>query len=93
MVANARWKYHEYVGYAPELFDLETDLLETRNLASDSGHVETCAEMRAALYSICDPEAIDAQAKADQDRLVARFGGPEAAFNTGPSGATPVPGN
>ena len=93
MVANAHWKYHEYVGYAPELFNLEADPLETRNLASDPEHAEKCAEMRAALYAICDPTTVDAQAKADQDRLVARFGGPEAAFNTGPSGATPVPGN
>ena len=93
MVANARWKYHEYVGYESELFDLEADPLETRNLANDPGHVETCSEMRAALYAICDPETVDARAKADQDMLVARFGGPEAAFKTGPSGATPVPGN
>lgn len=92
MVADARWKYHEYVGYPPELFDLEADPLETVNLAQDPAHAGQVARMRAALHAICDPVAVDAQAKADQDALVARFGGPETAFRTGSPGATPVPG-
>ncbi len=91
MVADARWTYHEYIGYEPELFDLANDPLETRNLASDPGFAAERRRMRAALHAICDPKAVDARAKADQDQLVARFGGPEQAFNTGPSGATPVP--
>lgn len=93
MVVNARWKYHEYVGYAPELFDLETDPLESRNLAGDPTFANEEELMRHALHAICDPVEVDARAKADQDRLVARFGGPVKAFHTGPSGATPVPGN
>jgi choline-sulfatase len=93
MVADARWKYHEYVGYEPELFDLAQDPLETRNLAGDPDFASERDRLRDALYSICDPVAVDTRAKADQDRLVARYGGPEKAFNTGPSGATPVPGS
>jgi choline-sulfatase len=92
MVANARWKYHEYAGYAPELFDLEADPLELRNLAEHPGHADQRRKMRDALHGICDPLAVDAQAKADQNLLVERFGGKETAFGTGPSGATPVPG-
>jgi len=92
MVADARWKYHEYVGYAPELFDLQSDPLERYNLATDPAYATQEARMRTALHAICDPESVDARAKADQDKLVARFGGPEKAFHTGPSGATPVPG-
>ena len=92
MVANARWKYHHYIGYPPELFDLDADPLETRNLATDPDAAARLGRMRDALLAICDPDAMDAAAKADQDHLVARFGGPEAAFRTGPTGATPVPG-
>ncbi|MFK7751734.1 MAG: sulfatase-like hydrolase/transferase [Sedimentitalea sp.] len=91
MVANARWKYHHYVGYPPELFDLHLDPLERHNLAPDPAHAGPCADMARALSRICDPDAIDRAAKADQDRLVARFGGAEQAFRTGPAGATPVP--
>lgn len=91
MVANARWKHHHYVGYPPELFDLDADPFETRNLADHPDHAETLAQMRRALLAVCDPDVVDAAAKADQDRLVARFGGPDRAFAMGPAGATPVP--
>lgn len=91
MIANAAWKYHEYVGYPPELFDLTVDPLETKNLADDLRYANHLHELRTKLYAICDPKTTDALAKADQDKLVDRFGGPEQAFNTGPSGATPVP--
>lgn len=91
MIANARWKYHEYVGYPSELFDLAEDPEETCNLTNDPAYSEQLNLMRAALHDICDPIEIDARAKADQDKLVARFGGPEQAFKAGPSGATPAP--
>ena len=91
LVANARWTYHEYVGYAPELFDLKNDPLEQHNLAGYPAYSEQRDRMRRALYGICEPAAVDARAKEDQDKLVARFGGPQRAFATGPKGATPVP--
>jgi choline-sulfatase len=47
--------------------------------------------MASLLNQMLDPEATDQRAKADQDALVARFGGREAALGKGPAGASPVP--
>ncbi|MBV7394779.1 sulfatase-like hydrolase/transferase [Mameliella sediminis] len=92
MVANADWSYHHYIGYPPQLFDLDNDPLQTRNLAGQARYEPVETRLRNALFAICDPEEVDTRAKADQDRLVAQFGGPEAAYDTGPAGASPVPG-
>ena len=91
MVANRRWKYHHYVGYAPELFDLKSDPLETINLAAAPSHAEVARTMHGKLTRICDPEAVDRAAKDDQNALIASFGGRVAASRIGPEGASPVP--
>jgi choline-sulfatase len=92
MLRKGRWKYHEYVGYAPELFDLDSDPNEVTNRATDPSCAAIVAELRTALRRIVDPEAADRQAKADQKALVERFGGRQAAFRMGTEGATPAPG-
>jgi choline-sulfatase len=92
MLRKGRYKLHHYVGYPPELFDLASDPEETRDLASNPAHGAVLADCEAALRNICNPEAVDARAKSDQDRLVATFGGAEAAFNAGTPAATPAPG-
>jgi choline-sulfatase len=91
MLRKGRWKYHEYVGYEPELFDLETDPDETIDRAGDPACARIVAGLRSDLRGIVDPAAADAQARADQRALVARFGGREAAFRVGVEGATPAP--
>jgi choline-sulfatase len=47
--------------------------------------------MASLLNQMLDPDVIDQRAKADQDALVTRFGGREAALGKGPMGASPVP--
>lgn len=91
MLRKGRWKYHHYVGFDPELFDLETDPEETTNLACDPRTSRVTKSMHEALLDICNPEQTDAQAFADQAELVRRFGGREAAFKIGAAAATPAP--
>ena len=92
VLAHGRWKYHYYVGYAPELFDLDADPEETRDLAGDAAHAGVLREFEARLRAIVDPERVDRRAKDDQNALVARHGGRDKALGIGPPGATPAPG-
>ena len=94
MLRQGRWKYHHYVGFPPELFDLETDPEELIDLAADATHASVLRRLHEALLAICDPAAVDRQAKADQAALIHRHGGPEAAHRLGSSTSTPasVPG-
>lgn len=91
MLANADFKYHYYVGLEPELFDLRQDPEETRNLAGDPEYAHILADFEARLRSLLDPEAVNRQAKADQQKLVDAFGGRDVALRTGTPAATPVP--
>ena len=90
MLACGRYKYHHYVGFAPELFDLDEDPDETRDLAADPAHAPVLRELEARLRAMLDPERVDRLAKDDQNALVARFGGRERALRSGTPGATPV---
>jgi choline-sulfatase len=91
MLRKGRWKLHYYVGFPPELFDLETDPEEMTDLAADPAYASTIAMMEAELRKICDPEAMDQLAFADQDAMIERYGGREAALKLGAPAATPPP--
>jgi choline-sulfatase len=93
MLRNGRWKYHHYVRHEPELFDLVSDPEETTNLAHVRQYADVLQTMHAELTRRCDPEAIDAEAKADQAALIERLGGMDAVMNMGRavSGGTPPP--
>ncbi len=51
MIRTERWKYILYEGYPPQLFDLEKDADEFRDLAGDPAHAGTCADMRERLFT------------------------------------------
>ena len=91
MVARGRYKYHHYVGYEPELFDLEDDPEEAHDLARSGAHVAVRDEFAQRLRAIVDPVMADRRAKDDQNLLVERVGGRAVAFGLGKIGATPVP--
>ena len=79
MLRHGRYKYIEYVGERPQLFNLDSDPEEMVNLATDPDHKRALEECARRLREICNPSAVDARAKADQARRVAEVGGVEAA--------------
>ena len=91
LVRKGRYKLHHYLGYEPELFDLEADPEETTNLAGDPAHAGALQELQAVLRTIVDPEDADRRAREAQAALLDRFGGREQALRLGTVAETPVP--
>ncbi len=82
MLRRGRWKYIHYPGYAPQLFDLESDPLEKRDLGESESHAAVRQACEAALRTIVDPEAANDLAFADQAVLIRKLGGPEGILAT-----------
>lgn len=80
--------YH--VGMPAQLFNLERDPDELHDLASSEP--ATAQALEKKLRAICDPEAIDARAKADQRLWVEYWGGREKVAGTSQILFTPPPG-
>jgi len=92
MIRKGRYKFHYYVGFPAELYDVENDPEETVDLAKEPGYSCIMKELENELRKYLDPEATDVQAKKDQAGLIERFGGRDKALFIGAPGATPVPG-
>ncbi|MDE2991146.1 MAG: sulfatase-like hydrolase/transferase [Chloroflexota bacterium] len=84
MLRDERWKYVHYHGFAPQLFDLANDPEERQDLAGDPAHAADLRRFEAQLRAMVDPEAVEAEAKAAQRRLVERNGGESAVRAAGP---------
>ncbi len=91
-VRVGKWKYVHYAKYPPQLFDLEKDPEETRDLAGQAAYAEAQELCRRKLYELCDPEQVDRRARARQAELLALNGGREAVIQRGDFGFTPAPG-
>ena len=50
MIRNDRWKYVHYVGFPPQLFDLDNDPNEFVDLGRSGDHAAVCAEMHDRLF-------------------------------------------
>jgi choline-sulfatase len=83
MVRTARYKYVHYVGYPCQLFDLDVDPEETRDLGTDPAHADLRAACERELRAICDPDAVDRRARADQRRRLEAAGGAAAVLAEG----------
>ena len=92
MVRFGRYKYVHYEGYAPQLFDLEADPGETRDLALVPGNDAIAAEGERRLRAICDPAKVSEQAFSAQDQRIREFGGVDAVLERGSYPYTPAPG-
>jgi len=80
MIRKGRYKYIHYVGFEPELFDLESDPEEVHNLSTDPLYVDVLRDYEGILRGMIDPEAIDRKANAAQKAMVERAGGPEKVY-------------
>lgn len=92
VVRSRDMKLIYHVGMPPQLFDLTADPHETQDLAGRSEHAPTLERLESRLRAICDPEAVDLRAKADQRAMVEHFGGVEAIRRESQILFTPPPG-
>lgn len=92
MLRYGQYKYIHYVGGAPQLFDLDDDPDELRDLARLADYQPILTELEMMLREMLSPELVDARAKEDQRELVNRHGGREAVLARGTFTNSPVPG-
>jgi choline-sulfatase len=92
MLRRGNMKYLYYVGFRPQLYDLQRDPEEMHDVSGDPAYRDVLNRLDRELRNLVDPEAIDAQAKADQRAIVERNGGREAIVAKGTFGYTPAPG-
>jgi choline-sulfatase len=92
MIRKGRFKFVYYAGMQPQLFDLDTDPQETRDLAQEAGYGGLAADCARELRAVVDPEAADRLAKSDQAAKIAEFGGREAILDRGSFAYSPAPG-
>jgi choline-sulfatase len=94
MIRNGRWKYVYFVQYPdrPELFDLESDPEELRDLGTDQAHRAVREACHNKLLAMLNPEEVDRKATRRQAELVAANGGREAVLRRGSFAYSPPPG-
>ena len=89
---HGRFKYIHYVKYRPQLFDLESDPDEAKDLLNDPDFAHELAECEAKLRAMLSPEDVDALAKKRQAEQLERYGGRQAVIERGDLGFSPPPG-
>jgi choline-sulfatase len=94
MIRHGKWKYVYFVRYPdrPQLFDLENDPEELKDLGTDPKYEKTKKECHERLRGMLDPEEVDRRAKRRQAEIVAAHGGREAVIRRGSFAYSPPPG-
>ncbi len=91
MLRTPKWKYNEYPGYPPELYDMEDDPSELVDLAPDPAYADVLADCGRRLRLLVDPVRESRRAFDDQAALIRKFGGVEAILRLDDFDFTPVP--
>jgi choline-sulfatase len=89
---DGRDKLVYYVGMPPQRFDLAADPDELHDLDAERRDDPRTKALEAGLRTMVDPEAVDRQAKADQEACAQRHGGYETIRKRGDFVYTPPPG-
>lgn len=92
MIRKGPYKLVYYANYPPQLFDLGEDPEELNDLAEDANAKPILEELKAQLFEICDPRAIDSAAKDAQKKLLKEKGGRDAVIERGDLGFSVPPG-
>jgi choline-sulfatase len=92
MIRKGRFKFVYYAHMPPQLFDLDADPQEARDLAQEAGYQGLAADCERELRAVVDPEAAARLAKSDQAARIAAFGGREAILQRGSFAYSPAPG-
>jgi choline-sulfatase len=66
MIRQGQYKYVHYPENPPQLFDVDADPTEMKNLADDPAFADVRERLHEELLSVCDPAAVDARAREDQ---------------------------
>ncbi len=89
MLRKGRWKLVYFAEQNPPLlFNMDDDPRELNNLAEDESNI--LRQMLDCLFNIMDPEAVNRQAFADQEEMIAKLGGIEAIRSMRSFNHTPI---
>ena len=92
MLREGSTKLVYHVDMPAQLFDLAADPDEAHDQVADGSGISLARAMEQKLRAICDPEAVDRRAKADQRAKAEFYGGPEKLAKAETIIFTPPPG-
>ncbi|NOR32197.1 MAG: sulfatase, partial [Sulfitobacter sp.] len=71
--------------------DLDADPEELTDLAQNPDYADVLAMLKAEMRQVCDLEAVNAMAFADQEEMIKAYGGKAIAATIGAPSSTPPP--
>lgn len=92
MLRSGDYKLIHHVDAPPQLFNMVRDPIEAHDLAADPVARDRLDDMQRQLHALCDPQAVDLRARADQRRKADYWGGNAAILKEGLLVYTPPPG-
>ena len=92
MLRSGDWKLIHHVDAPAQLFNLANDPHEAHDLAQSEQAQSTLAALEKQLHAICDPDAVDLRARADQRAKAEYWGGNDVIRKEGLLVYTPPPG-